>query len=393
MKTLQENKHLSKFAPPLRLSNDDIIKQYQSFTHAALLKEVFNSLPVIIIILNDERQIVYSNEALIQHLGIKKISDIIGMRPGEVLHCIHSEKMEAGCGTSHECRFCGTGNILLESQSTKEPVSNESRITAQIDGETVAYDLQVTSKPFMHSDQWFYMLTIQDISDRKRRRALERIFFHDVTNTAFGLKGHVDFLIDTNNPETTHNSLPLLKTCSDSLVEEINSQMIIASAENNDLKPVPTEFIAVDTIKDVVYHMEKHYSALGKNIQCINRGETCVLYTDERLLKRVLINMLKNALEASEQGDTITLGCRLQNNEIEFTVNNPGHISEEVRSQIFQRSFSTKGTGRGLGTYSMKLLTEKYLNGRISFSSEESSGITFSISLPLKHSRSEEHSQ
>ncbi len=308
---------------------------------------------------------------------------------GLPVNAIADSQMEYGRA---QCRFCGTGNILLESQSTKEPVSNESRITAQIDGETIAYDLQVTSKPFMHSDQWFYMLTIQDISDRKRRRALERIFFHDVTNTAFGLKGHVDFLIDTNNPEITHNSLPLLKTCSDSLVEEINSQMIIASAESNDLRPVPSEFLPADTMKAVVFHMEKHYSALGKNIQSIHRGETSVLYADERLLKRVLINMLKNALEASEQGDTITLGCRLKNNEIEFTVNNPGHISEEVRSQIFQRSFSTKGTGRGLGTYSMKLLTEKYLDGRISFSSEENSGITFSISLPLKHSLSKEKS-
>jgi signal transduction histidine kinase len=44
---------------------------------------------------------------------------------------------------------------------------------------------------------------------------------------------------------------------------------------------------------------------------------------------------------------------------------------------VFQRSFSTKGTGRGLGTYSIKLLTERYLGGRVWFESAEGHGTTF----------------
>jgi sensor histidine kinase regulating citrate/malate metabolism len=49
--------------------------------------------------------------------------------------------------------------------------------------------------------------------------------------------------------------------------------------------------------------------------------------------------------------------------------------------QLFQRSFSTKGTGRGIGTYSMKLFGEKYLEGRVDFESTRENGTTFFIEI------------
>jgi sensor histidine kinase regulating citrate/malate metabolism len=50
--------------------------------------------------------------------------------------------------------------------------------------------------------------------------------------------------------------------------------------------------------------------------------------------------------------------------------------------QLFQRSFSTKGEGRGLGTYSIKLLTERILNGKVSFTSSMDDGTTFRVLIP-----------
>jgi sensor histidine kinase regulating citrate/malate metabolism len=48
---------------------------------------------------------------------------------------------------------------------------------------------------------------------------------------------------------------------------------------------------------------------------------------------------------------------------------------------LFRRSFSTKGRGRGIGTYSMKLLGEKYLKGRVWFTSSPNAGTTFFIEV------------
>jgi sensor histidine kinase regulating citrate/malate metabolism len=57
-------------------------------------------------------------------------------------------------------------------------------------------------------------------------------------------------------------------------------------------------------------------------------------------------------------------------------------MPKEVQLQLFQRSFSTKGRGRGIGTYSIKLLTEKYLRGKVDFISNEGTGTTFNLYFP-----------
>ena len=62
----------------------------------------------------------------------------------------------------------------------------------------------------------------------------------------------------------------------------------------------------------------------------------------------------------------------------------PGVIPPDDQLQIFQRSFSTKGRGRGLGTYSIRLLGEAYLGGAVSFTSTQRTGTTFRIELPLE---------
>jgi len=106
------------------------------------------------------------------------------------------------------------------------------------------------------------------------------------------------------------------------------------------------------------------------------------LTTDRTLLKRVLGNMTKNALEASAPGQAVTLRCQDQDGGLAFSVHNPKAMPEKVQLQVFKRSFSTKGSGRGLGTYSIKLFTERYLGGRVWFTSSPEEGTTFTAWLP-----------
>ncbi len=92
--------------------------------------------------------------------------------------------------------------------------------------------------------------------------------------------------------------------------------------------------------------------------------------------------MVVNALEAADTRQTVTLDCRLKGREVVFSVSNPGLIPEEVRPEIFRRTYSTKGPGRGLGTYSMRLLSS-LLQGEVSFVCEKGE-TTFFLSLPQK---------
>ena len=104
------------------------------------------------------------------------------------------------------------------------------------------------------------------------------------------------------------------------------------------------------------------------------------------MLLRVMTNMLMNAFEATETGGEVKLDVVSDNDTISFSVWNKECIPENIQQRIFQQYFSTKnGNGRGFGTYSIKLIGEQFLGGRVSFTSLESQGTVFRFELPLVH--------
>jgi signal transduction histidine kinase len=94
--------------------------------------------------------------------------------------------------------------------------------------------------------------------------------------------------------------------------------------------------------------------------------------------------MTINALEASLIGGMVTISAHAEDSKVVFEVHNAGEMAADIQLQLFNRSFSTKSSaGRGIGTYSMKLFGERYLNGKVSFRSNSEEGTVFSFSLPI----------
>jgi signal transduction histidine kinase len=107
------------------------------------------------------------------------------------------------------------------------------------------------------------------------------------------------------------------------------------------------------------------------------------LESDVRLLRRILGNLVKNALEAVAPGGAVDLSATGDESGVHVTVWNTGCIPSAVQAQIFQRSFTTKrGLGRGIGTYSVQLFTEQVLGGTVDFTSSAEAGTSFRIHLP-----------
>jgi len=123
--------------------------------------------------------------------------------------------------------------------------------------------------------------------------------------------------------------------------------------------------------------------ANGKKIVVAGDRQDVELRTDKALVTRVLGHLVKNALEAERTGATITLTSRATQEGAAFIVRNPAVMPEEARLQVFQRSFSSKGPGRGLGTYGVRLFTEKYLHGKVSFTSG-TGGTEFRAEIPAE---------
>lgn len=133
-----------------------------------------------------------------------------------------------------------------------------------------------------------------------------------------------------------------------------------------------------------------NHTAATRDVKlAVTIGEAATMTSDPTLLGRILINMAKNACEASLTGGTVTVSYIVTDEQITFKVHNETAMPKKVQLQVFKRSFSTKGTGRGIGTYSMKLFTEQYLQGKIGFDTSAEEGTTFYAVFPLAFDESD----
>ncbi len=346
--------------------------------------EMLNALPYSSIILDEARKIVFSNRAFLNQTEEKTFEDLIGLKPGQAIKCKHLDAKTGECGISQNCRFCGILQAVLKAQVSKVRSTEEARVIISHGLHTIDYDLSITASPVNMGDNAFILLTIIDISGEKRKRALERIFFHDVLNKTGSLRGVAQLLNKNPNPEDQKELFSFINMLSYELNEELLVQKQLMAAENNELTINITAVNSSTIIKQSVEQIRQHSVAENKNVSIDPEPFEIEFNTDALLLKRILINMLKNALEASREGQTIAVTCKkAEKNKIDFRVHNHKYITEDVQLQVFHRSYSTKSNSRGLGTYSMKLLGERYLGGNVDFTSSKEKGTTFYITLPI----------
>ncbi|MHC4926845.1 MAG: PAS domain-containing sensor histidine kinase [Planctomycetota bacterium] len=363
------------FAPAERDQPETIFSLQEQIAAEPHITALLNAIPGVAMILNINRQIVAMNDTGAGLFG-GDLKNILGKRPGELVGCIHAVSGPNGCGTDTGCKVCGAVIAILRSQGNLNQQIEECRIRT-VNQEYL--DWRVTVSPLDFLGQPLQCLVVEDISDHKRRQVLERTFFHDIINTAGALVGFSQMLASESGSKEDLDEVMRLAI---ELMADVQSQRDLTLAESGDLR---TKFEDIDLgvfLKRLAELYQLQPIANGCTIKLEDIGEK-VLSTDPRLLKRILSNMIKNALEASGQGDVVTISCRTDEAGVVISVHNAAVMEEHVKLQIFQRSFSTKGgQGRGIGTYSMKLLGEQYLGGAVSFTSEPGAGTTFSIRLP-----------
>ncbi|MBX3085249.1 MAG: GHKL domain-containing protein [Anaerolineae bacterium] len=366
----------TEFAPAERASDSQIERDAQYFEQVYLVDTMLDAVPDIVLVLNKQRQIVFANEACLQQFGLTERRMALGKRPGELVGCAHSTELQAGCGTSEFCRTCGAVTAVMSSLRGVEAVQ-ECRISLATGD---ALDLQVWAKPLVVNDEIFSVFSAKDISNEKRRQALERIFFHDVLNTAGAVSMCAEVLKVEPNDERLLN---LLDSMAHRLVDEIKGQRTLLAAENGELEPNVEPIDVHPFLHEICQQYERQIGTAKQYIQLVDTTINTTMQTDPVLLGRVIGNMLKNAIEATPKEQPVTVSFTITPTTITFAVHNPTYMPRNIQLQIFNRSFSTKGAGRGLGTYSMKMLSERYLHGRIWFETTHDGGTTFYASYPL----------
>ncbi len=371
----------TEFAPAERAGRVEIAGQNQQMLSMDFLVSIAEASNSMFMVLNRHRQVVFANHKLLT-LMQSELDRLLGLRPGEVLHCINSSETEGGCGTTEACRECGAVNSILKALNG-EANEQECRISARDIDRSFSFDLSVRAHPMEFNGNPYVFFSVIDISDSKRKEILERTFLHDVLNTAGGVYGFSGLLkedLKDLDAETLEKA-EIIYDLSDKLVQEIKNHQRLRAAEKNDLIVDAFEFDLKEFMPSVINIIKRNKDVTERKI-ILENCDKGKITTDRVLLQRILINMIKNAAEAIDAGEKVLVNAYRKNDGFVFSVNNPGVMPDAVKRQIFQRSFSTKGSNRGIGTYSMKLFGENYLKGKVWFESREEAGTTFFLELP-----------
>src|SRR6056297_363512 len=186
------------------------------------------------------------------------------------------------------------------------------------------------------------------------------------------------------NPENVLNLKPAIEKTAANIIEQIESLNKIASDFSKFSRPIrdPFEPVTLGNLIESVTDLYKHDDTIHLT-SVINNSEIVIQCVPDEI-RRVMINLVKNSIEATENGKcSITIKAGKRGEYIFITIRDNGSgIPFENRDSIFVPNFSTKSSGTGLGLAISKKIIEAH-SGSIEFESKIGEGTAFTITLPI----------
>ncbi|HOW64070.1 MAG TPA: sensor histidine kinase [Candidatus Paceibacterota bacterium] len=379
---MSEQIPLTEFVASERVPIAVIRKQASFFSQSPLALSLVNASGNALLILNQQRQIVFATETARKLTGAIDAKILLGKRPGEALGCVHAQETAHDCGKTQFCAHCGALKAIVSSLGGV-PDTQECRMTRVINLNQEALDLLVTATPFQIEQERFTILSINDISHQKRRQALEKVFVQNLSNLTTSLEEFVHPL-KNQIPNRLKDDVVRIQSGLNVLADELRTQRLLIAAEQGSLNPNLQSLQSAGVLSELQLAFARHPVCEGKTIQIDPDSHSVEFQGDADLVRCVLGILVKNALEAIESGQKVTLSCKQVGKAVHLKVHNPSSMTKAVQLQVFKRSFSTKSANRGLGTYTARLLADRFLKGKVTFQSNSKAGTMFCLTLPLR---------
>jgi two-component system, NtrC family, sensor kinase len=155
-------------------------------------------------------------------------------------------------------------------------------------------------------------------------------------------------------------------------------------------RPVMMEYslVNMNDVLEVALNIAKYYKRRkGKNVETHFAKNLPSIRSVRDLLVQVFLNLILNALDATEEGDSIVITTDIVENRIRIQIRDYGHgIKEEDHESIFKPYFTTKETGTGLGLFVCKNIIQKFDGGEMELTESSSGGTLFTVLLGIDSS-------
>jgi PAS domain S-box-containing protein len=254
------------------------------------------------------------------------------------------------------------------------------------------------------------LIYIEDITEKRGREArfrraenlaslttLAAGVAHEIKNPLGSISIHIQLMQKAlqANRKLVEQALP--RDGADSCLDHLDKYIAVVNEEIDRLNHIVVDFLFAVRPMDLDLREGDLNGLIGELVDFMSFELSDALITcdleleenlplltfDERYLKQVLLNLVKNATAAMPTGGKLTIRTESRDNEVYISVRDTGlGIPEENLSKIFEPYFTTKATGSGLGlTLVFKIIREH--QGEISVKSREGEGTCFTISLPI----------
>jgi signal transduction histidine kinase len=251
----------------------------------------------------------------------------------------------------------------------------------------------ITAQKQMQTKLEEYSAHLEDLVEQRTKELKDAERMPAIGATA-GMVGHdirnplQSILSDVYLVNTELDSLPdsdAKNSIKESLAEIVKSldyvNKIVADLQDfaKPLKPVTQEINLQFVCQELL-----HKTTIPDNIKvsCDINHAAQIIMADPTLLKRILGNLITNAIQAMPQGGNLSIRANREGNSITIYVQDTGMgIPKEVKNKLFTPLFTTKSKGQGFGLAVVKRMTEA-LGGTVAFHSEVDKGTTFIIRFP-----------
>ena len=225
------------------------------------------------------------------------------------------------------------------------------------------------------------------------RKDLINMIVHDLKSPLSAIMGGIDYLYENEGGKVSENSkrvLNLARKSSDDLLQMIQNMLDVAKMEEGKLapclEPTPVAGILDDCAESYRVQIERESKTLVKKYD----ASLPDIPADAQLLRRVLANLVSNAVRHTTSGGSIVLESRRRGDDAEIVVSDDGEgVSPEYRQKIFDKFVQAERkrvqvrSGTGLGLAFCKMAVELH-GGRIRVESEPGKGSSFILTLPIK---------
>lgn len=281
--------------------------------------------------------------------------------------------------------------IADEAKSIKQYVTREQPFHVEIKnryGEKRWFECKIASVQSEHSN--YFISIFKDMTSIKEAEELmirtEKMSIsgqlatgvaHEIRNPLTSLKGFLQLLKAGVDAKQAYYRIMLDEI---NKIESITSELLFISKPMTDQKKEES----VQSMIDDVIALLKPQARL-RNIKLVTEEKDInndLVYCDRSQIKQVLINIIKNAIEAVDCYETITIKSRTKENTAEIDVidRGPG-VSEEILHKLSEPFFTTKKSGTGLGLMISEQILKQH-NGKLEVLQNKPKGSIFRIVLP-----------